>query len=68
MDPKDRSNIGNARIDGLAEDLKLDEDKFNIRYELPFCFSTTLLFVSRNNSSDNNLRQRRDFLLLIRGR
>lgn len=26
----DRSNIGNARIDGLAEDLKLDGDKFNI--------------------------------------
>ncbi|KAI4192884.1 MAG: hypothetical protein LQ348_003019 [Seirophora lacunosa] len=26
----DRSNIGNARIDGLADDLKLDGDKFNI--------------------------------------
>lgn len=26
----DRSNIGNARIDGLTEDLKLDSDKFNI--------------------------------------
>lgn len=26
----DRSNIGNARIDGLAEDLKLDSNKFNI--------------------------------------
>lgn len=26
----DRSNIGNARIDGLAEDLKLDANKFNI--------------------------------------
>jgi hypothetical protein len=26
----DRSNIGNARIDGLAEDLKLDGNKFNI--------------------------------------
>ncbi|KAL8771426.1 MAG: hypothetical protein Q9209_003094 [Squamulea sp. 1 TL-2023] len=26
----DRSNIGNARIDGLAEDLKLDGTKFNI--------------------------------------
>ena len=26
----DRSNIGNARIDGLAEQLKLNEDKFNI--------------------------------------
>ncbi|KAL8663995.1 MAG: hypothetical protein Q9202_003412 [Teloschistes flavicans] len=26
----DRSNIGNARIDGLATDLKLDGDKFNI--------------------------------------
>ena len=26
----DRSNIGNARIDGLATDLKLVEDKFNI--------------------------------------
>lgn len=26
----DRSNIGNARIDGLSEDLKLDGDKFNI--------------------------------------
>ncbi|KAE9985322.1 hypothetical protein EG328_007575 [Venturia inaequalis] len=26
----DRSNIGNARIDGLATDLKLDANKFNI--------------------------------------
>lgn len=26
----DRSNIGNARIDGLAEDLHLDSNKFNI--------------------------------------
>lgn len=26
----DRSNIGNARIDGLANDLKLDGTKFNI--------------------------------------
>ncbi len=26
----DRSNIGNARIDGLTTDLKLDGDKFNI--------------------------------------
>ena len=26
----DRSNIGNARIDGLAKDLKLTGDKFNI--------------------------------------
>ena len=26
----DRSNIGNARIDGLATDLKLDGNKFNI--------------------------------------
>jgi MFS family permease len=26
----DRSNIGNARIDGLATDLKLDSNKFNI--------------------------------------
>ncbi|KAK8170119.1 major facilitator superfamily domain-containing protein [Phyllosticta citrichinensis] len=26
----DRSNIGNARIDGLTEDLHLDSDKFNI--------------------------------------
>ena len=26
----DRSNIGNARIDGLTEDLKLDGNKFNI--------------------------------------
>ncbi|KAF2738575.1 MFS general substrate transporter [Polyplosphaeria fusca] len=26
----DRSNIGNARIDGLAEDLHLDANKFNI--------------------------------------
>ncbi|KAL9050802.1 MAG: hypothetical protein Q9162_006423 [Coniocarpon cinnabarinum] len=26
----DRSNIGNARIDGLADDLHLNEDKFNI--------------------------------------
>lgn len=26
----DRSNIGNARIDGLAEDLSLDANKFNI--------------------------------------
>ncbi|KAF2142806.1 uncharacterized protein K452DRAFT_225996 [Aplosporella prunicola CBS 121167] len=26
----DRSNIGNARIDGLEEDLHLDADKFNI--------------------------------------
>jgi MFS family permease len=26
----DRSNIGNARIDGMAEDLKLDANKFNI--------------------------------------
>ncbi|KAL9596632.1 MAG: hypothetical protein Q9219_005669 [cf. Caloplaca sp. 3 TL-2023] len=26
----DRSNIGNARIDGLANDLKLDGNKFNI--------------------------------------
>ncbi|KAL8652230.1 MAG: hypothetical protein Q9210_002808 [Variospora velana] len=26
----DRSNIGNARIDGLADDLKLDGNKFNI--------------------------------------
>lgn len=26
----DRSNIGNARIDGLQEDLELDADKFNI--------------------------------------
>ncbi|KAL8945777.1 MAG: hypothetical protein Q9222_007731, partial [Ikaeria aurantiellina] len=26
----DRSNIGNARIDGLSEDLKLDGNKFNI--------------------------------------
>lgn len=26
----DRSNIGNARIDGLQEDLDLDADKFNI--------------------------------------
>ncbi|KAF2112012.1 major facilitator superfamily domain-containing protein [Lophiotrema nucula] len=26
----DRSNIGNARIDGLADDLKLDANKFNI--------------------------------------
>lgn len=26
----DRSNIGNARIDGLAEDLNLDANKFNI--------------------------------------
>jgi MFS family permease len=26
----DRSNIGNARIDGLAEDLDLDANKFNI--------------------------------------
>lgn len=26
----DRSNIGNARIDGLEEDLDLDADKFNI--------------------------------------
>jgi hypothetical protein len=26
----DRSNIGNAKIVGLTEDLKLDSDKFNI--------------------------------------
>jgi hypothetical protein len=26
----DRSNIGNARIDGMATDLKLDANKFNI--------------------------------------
>ena len=26
----DRSNIGNARIDGLTQDLKLDGNKFNI--------------------------------------
>jgi hypothetical protein len=26
----DRANIGNARIDGLAKDLKLNGDKFNI--------------------------------------
>lgn len=26
----DRSNIGNARIDGLADDLKLDANRFNI--------------------------------------
>lgn len=26
----DRSNIGNARIDGLAKDLKLDGNKFNV--------------------------------------
>ncbi len=26
----DRSNIGNARIDGLTTDLKLDGNKFNI--------------------------------------
>src|SRR6266511_1404411 len=28
--PKDRSNIGNAKIDGLTEDLKLTGNKFNV--------------------------------------
>ena len=28
----DRSNIANAKIDGLSEDLKLDANKYNIRF------------------------------------
>ena len=31
----DRSNIGNAKIVGLEDDLELDDYKFNIRYAMP---------------------------------
>lgn len=30
-----RSNIGNAKIDGLTETLHLNENKFNITYVAP---------------------------------
>jgi hypothetical protein len=45
----DRSNIGNARIDGLADDLHLDANKFNIAlavFYVPYiCVDVSSLIV-----------------------
>lgn len=46
----DRSNIGNARIDGLATDLKLDGNKFNIAlaiFYVPYIFVDGKLVFSK---------------------
>jgi hypothetical protein len=49
----DRSNIGNARIDGLADDLHLDANKFNIAlavFYVPYIcvdVSSSIVFCQR---------------------
>lgn len=50
----DRSNIGNARIDGLATDLKLDANKFNIALAV---FYVPYICIDVRLEPSSNIRQ-----------